>query len=96
LIRAIEQIGGELEGQQLLIAVQQSSHTDVTTPAQALAVVDQNEIRRMRLRAPDDAREYDVFEYGAGDNSYGAIFRADSLTRVASIQDGDLLECTEH
>jgi hypothetical protein len=94
-IRTLDQLGSELEGQQLVIAVQQSSHTDVTTPAQALAVVDQHEVRRMRLRAPGDAREYDVFEYGAGDNSYGAIFRADELSKAASIHDGDLLECTE-
>lgn len=94
-IRAVEELTSTLEAQQLVIAVQQSSHTDVTTPAQALARVDQSEVRRMRLRAPDDTREYDLFEYGAGDNSYGAIFHADSLTRVARIQDGDLLECTE-
>ncbi|HTV20050.1 MAG TPA: DVUA0089 family protein [Polyangiaceae bacterium] len=95
-IRALGELTSELEAQQLVIAVQQSSHTDVTTPAEALARVDQNEVRRMRLRAPSDAREYDVFEYGAGDNSYGAIFRADSLTLAASIHDGDLLECSEH
>jgi hypothetical protein len=94
-LRALSEIASELEGQQLLIAVQQSSHTDVTTPAEALSVVDQNEVRRMRLRDAPSGREYDVFEYGAGDNSYGAIFSADSLLKVASIHDGDLYECSE-
>jgi hypothetical protein len=94
-IRALSEITSELEGQQLVLAVQQSAHTDVTTPAEALAAVDQNEVRRMRLRDAPSGRQYDVFEYGAGDNSYGAIFRADSLVKAVSIHDGDLLECTE-
>jgi hypothetical protein len=94
-IRSLEAIASELEAQQLVIAVQQSSHTDVTTPAAALAAVDQSEVRRMRLRDSPSGREYDVFEYGAGDNSYGAIFQADSLVKAASIHDGDLIECTE-
>jgi hypothetical protein len=94
-LRSIDAIASALEGQQLLIAVQQSSHSDVTTPAEALAAVDQNEVRRMRLRDGPSGREYDVFEYGVGDNSYGAIFRADTLFKAASIHDGDLLECTE-
>jgi hypothetical protein len=93
-IRAASELSAH-EGQQLVIAVQQSSHTDVMTVAEALAAVDQNEVRRMRLLDAPSAREYDVFEYGAGDNSYGAIFRADSLVKAASIHDGDLMECTE-
>jgi hypothetical protein len=94
-IRTASELASELEGQQLLIAVQQSSHTDVMTVAEALAAVDQNEVRRMRLRDTPSGREYDVFEYGAGDNSYGAIFRADSLLKAATIHDGDLMACTE-
>jgi hypothetical protein len=94
-LRSIDEIASALEGEQLVIAVQQSSHTDVSTPAEALAAVDQSEVRHMRLRDAASTREYDVFEYGAGDNSYGAIFRADSTFKAASIHDGDLLECTE-
>jgi hypothetical protein len=94
-LRSVDAIGA-LEAQQLVIAVQQSSHTDVTTAREALAAVDQNEVRRMRLRHTPTGREYDVFEYGAGDNSYGAIFRADTTFKASSIHDGDLLECIEH
>lgn len=94
-IRSLEDLESALQGQQLVLAVQQSSHTDVTTPEQALSRVDQNEVRHMLLLDAPTGRRYEVFEYGAGDNSYGAIFRADSLHKVSSIHDGDLLDCTE-
>ncbi|MEY4577338.1 MAG: hypothetical protein RL701_2041 [Pseudomonadota bacterium] len=82
-----------LTGEQLLRAVQQSSHTDVTTPAEALARVDQQEVQRIELTEVASGREFIVFEYGAGDNSYGAFFASDSSEVVASIHDGDLLAC---
>jgi hypothetical protein len=94
-IRALSDVEGVLQGEQVVVAVQQSSHTDVTTPEEALSRVDQNEVRHMLLLDPASARRYELFEYGAGDNSYGAIFRAGTLEKVASIHDGDLLECTE-
>ena len=94
-IRALADLESALQGEQLVVAVQQSSHTDVTTPAEALERVDQNEVRHMLLLDAPTGRRYEVFEYGAGDNSYGAIFRAGTLQKVTSIHDGDLLECTE-
>lgn len=94
-IRALSDLESTLQGEQLVLAVQQSAHTDVTTPAEALARVDQNEVRHMLLLDAPTGRRYEVFEYGAGDNSYGAIFREGTLQKVASIHDGDLLECTE-
>jgi hypothetical protein len=90
-IRAPTQVDAT-EAAQLIAAVQQSSHTDVTTVEEALAVVDQQEVRRLALR-DGDGRVYLAFEYGAGDNSYGAIFAAGSPDVLASIHDGDLLDC---
>ncbi|MGE0551550.1 MAG: hypothetical protein AB7O24_17880 [Kofleriaceae bacterium] len=80
--------------QLLVIAVQQSSHTDVTTPLEALGRVDQGEINLVWLAEPAARRGFIAFEYGAGDNSYGAIFERVSGDKVTSIHDGDLLDCT--
>lgn len=82
------------ENQQRLVrAVQESSHTDVTTPAEALSRVDQQELDLTRIWDVDGRRVYLAFEYGVGDNSYGAIFDEVSDARAASIHDGDLLNC---
>jgi hypothetical protein len=82
------------DGAKLVRAVQQSSHTDVTTPAEALSRVDQQEINVTWLAEPAARRGFIAFEYGAGDNSYGAIFERRGDAMVTSIQDGDLYECT--
>ncbi|MGE3547602.1 MAG: hypothetical protein AB7L28_26995, partial [Kofleriaceae bacterium] len=79
--------------QLLVVAVQQSSHTDVTTPLEALGRVDQGEINLTWLFEPAARRGFIAFEYGAGDNSYGAIFERVSGDKVTSIHDGDLLDC---
>jgi hypothetical protein len=93
-IERADQLVDERERAQLVLAVQQSSHTDVRTPSEALARVDQQRVRRMYLQGHDDARRFTVFEYGVGDSSYGAIFASDALTVLASIHDGDLLDCS--
>jgi hypothetical protein len=80
--------------QKVVLAVQQSSHTDVTTPQEALSRVDQQEINVTFLLEPLARRSFMAFEYGAGDNSYGAIFERSSGDMVTSIHDGDLLNCT--
>lgn len=92
-LRSVAALGGELAETQLVIAVQQSSHTDVSSAAEALARLDQQEVRRIELRELAGARRFTVYEYGVGDNSYGAFFTAGSSELVASIHDGDLLNC---
>ena len=52
---------------------------------QAFAAVDQQVIRRVDLYDEAGGRAFTAFEYGAGDNSYGAIFVAGTKTRAASI-----------
>ena len=83
----------ELEAQQLLSAVQQSSHSDVTTASEALERVDQQEVRRIDFYELASERWFVVYEYGVGDNSYGAFFDAEGTEVLASIHDGDLLSC---
>jgi subtilisin-like proprotein convertase family protein len=85
---------GELDARRIVRAVQQSSHTDVTTVEEAFARVDQGEINRIAIYEPAAARTFVAFEYGAGDNSYGAYFEGRSDVLVARIHDGDVLDCT--
>ena len=77
----------------LMLAVQQSSHTDVTTPLEAIGRVDQGEVNVTWLHEPAARRAYIAFEYGAGDNSYGAIFDRFTAQMVTNIHDGDLEHC---
>lgn len=79
--------------QRLVRAVHESSHTDVTTPAEALSRVDQQELNLTRIWDLDGRRVFLAFEYGAGDNSYGAIFNDTTDARASSIHDGDLYNC---
>ncbi|MEZ4368042.1 MAG: proprotein convertase P-domain-containing protein [Kofleriaceae bacterium] len=82
----------ELEQEQIIRAVQESSHTDVTTIEAAFEAVDQHEFNRVERRGPT-GDILTAWEYGAGDNSYGAIFFANTLDRAAAIHDGDLYHC---
>jgi len=79
---------------QIVVAVQQSSHTDVRTAAEALSRVDGRVLRRLRVWEEASGRQYTVIEYGVGDNSYGAVFADNTTTVVAAINDGDLVSCT--
>jgi hypothetical protein len=56
--------------------------------------VDEQEVRRVWFTHPASGREFVAYEYGAGDNSYGAFFARDALEVASQIHDGDLLECT--
>lgn len=78
----------------LVRAVHESSHTDVTTATEALSRVDQEEMNLTWFHEPGARRTFVAFEYGAGDNSYGAFFEKRSGERASSIQDGDLYTCT--
>jgi hypothetical protein len=91
-IRAVDELD-PIAAKQLLRAVQQSSHSDVTTPAEALERVDQQEVRVIAFAESASGRAFVVYEYGVGDNSYGAYFPRDSIEVAASIHDGDILEC---
>lgn len=85
-----------LDQQRAILAVQQSAHTDVMTIEQAFDAVDQGEINVVRLYEPAAARTYTAFEYGAGDNSYGAIFYWNTTQMVTKIHDGDYEACNVH
>ncbi|MDB4963990.1 MAG: hypothetical protein JWP01_3989 [Myxococcales bacterium] len=85
---------GPVDQQRLLRAVRDESYDDATTPANALMRVDQGEVNVTWIAEPAAQRTFVAFEYGAGDNSYGAIFNRTNDQRASSINDGDLINCT--
>jgi hypothetical protein len=84
----------EIDRQRVILALHESSHVDVTTIEEAFAAADQHTINIFRFWEPLAARTYTAIEYGAGDNSYGAIYYWNTTERVSSIHDGDLYDCT--
>ena len=78
---------------QIVRAVQQSAHTDVTTVEEAFARVDGGVVQRFELYDDLGARTFTAIEYGAGDNSYGAVFAGRTTDIAARLQDGDLADC---
>ncbi|MFT3921279.1 MAG: hypothetical protein QM778_01965 [Myxococcales bacterium] len=82
-----------LEQSQLVTAVQ-VAYEDVVDLSSALASVDQSEVNHLRFAEPSTGLTFVAYEYGAGDNSYGGVFEADSVELAARINDGDLLACS--
>src|SRR5690606_12045651 len=64
---------GALEIAQVLAAVDVSSY-EASTIEEAFDAVDGGEINRTELWDASARRAFTAYEYGAGDNSYGAIF----------------------
>lgn len=91
-VLALADVTDSLTAQQVILAVQQSSHNDVTTLEEAFDRVDQGEVNQLDLWEGSNGQAYSAFEYGAGDNSYGAIFAFGTTTMVSRIQDGDLYD----
>jgi hypothetical protein len=83
-----------IEQQQFIAAIRSSGRTEVTDLVGAFASVDQGELNIYTLTEQGGAgRAFVAFEYGLGDNSYGAIFAPTETTLAARIGDGDIYEC---
>lgn len=82
-----------LEAAQIVLAVQESASTDVTTVEQAFSRVDEQQIRRIILRDSFSGQFFTQFDYGAGGNTFGAIFFDGTIRRAAAIHDGFQEEC---
>ncbi len=78
---------------QLVRAVTEA-YEEVRTATDAFAAVDGGEINEVIRRDPATGRTFVAFEYGAGDNSYGAIFEGEAATPVGRVRDGDMYGCT--
>jgi hypothetical protein len=83
----------QLRRAQIVAAVQESAHTDVTTVEEAFDRVDQHEINVITLRLGGTNQFYTEIEYGAGENSYGAYFYWGTAEKAAAIHDGFQEEC---
>ncbi len=81
----------ETERARVVRAVQASSHSDVTSSAEAFARVDDNIIDRYQLADVSTDRRLVAYIYGAGDNTYGAVFDEDD--QAIDIHDGDITGC---
>lgn len=85
---------GAADRDRFIRAVELTTEQDVETPEQGLALLDQEESNVIRFSEPAGRRSFVAFEFGLGDNSYGAIFEAVSSALVTKIHDGDLEQCT--
>jgi hypothetical protein len=78
---------------QIVGAVQESAHTDVTTVEEAFDRVDENEIDVSVLRDSGENQFYVQVDFHAGDNPYGAIFYWGTAVKGGAIHDGFPEEC---
>ncbi|MBU6160999.1 MAG: proprotein convertase P-domain-containing protein [Myxococcales bacterium] len=83
----------DLDARQLVRAVQLAGSSEVTTLAGALGSIDSGEARKIVLWDASVRRTWVLWEFGRGDNSYGAWFAADDATAVARVADGDTYDC---
>lgn len=80
---------------QIVDAMHESVHDDVTTAAEAFERADQHEINEYQLRDRVTDRTYTFFEYGSGDNSFGRVYASGTTDVVVVDHDTDLMSCTE-
>lgn len=80
-----------IEREQIIIAARQSAFDDIASVEQAFEYFDGGELNLIDLVEMGNGRPYRALEFGAGDNSFGAIFEHGTTTMVAFIQDSDLL-----
>jgi hypothetical protein len=83
----------EVQRAQIVAAVQESAHTDVTTADEAIGRVDDDEIQVSILRDSGTNQFYAQLNYHVGDNPYGAIFYWDTAVKGGAIHDGFPEEC---
>jgi hypothetical protein len=82
-----------LDRAQIIAAVHESAHTDVTTIEEAFDAVDEGLINRDVRRDSYTNQFYVEVEYGAGENSYGAYLYWGTAQVAAAIHDGFPEEC---
>ena len=71
----------------------QETQPEIKTLEEGLKHIDDSTLELFTFRASGSRASFYAWEYGAGDNAYGAIFRGDDKEAVAVINDSDLFEC---
>lgn len=79
-----------LLAEQLVAATHQSTYTHVNSPAEALEAVDDGGFLVTRFKDAETGKNFIGIDYGAGDNTYGAIFEEGSKQPLFGINDGEL------
>jgi hypothetical protein len=82
-----------IEQARLLEAVR-VAHPDVADLVAAFESVEGNRVNRLVLDEIAGDREFIAYEFGAGDNSFGAVFAAMELVPSARIEDGAFNACS--
>ena len=82
-----------LDGQRIILAMHESAHTDVMTVDDAFAAADQGEIDLQTITHVPTGRKFTIVDYGAGDNTYGAIFTDGTADLATAIHDSDFYRC---
>jgi len=77
-----------------IVRAVQETHPEVRTITAALAAVDGGVVNERVRRDALSGRTFTAYEYGAGDNSYGAIFESSAAEPVGLIHDGDMFACS--
>lgn len=78
--------------EQLITACHQSTYEHVRTLADAFGAVDAGEFIVREVKDKKTGQLYTAIDYGAGDSTYGAIFKKGSATPAASIHDGEIVK----
>ena len=74
------------------LAAIEVAYSASATLAAGLAAIDQGQLDVTVLK--NGANTVEVYDYSAGDNTYGAIYTAGSTTLAAEIHDGDFYRCS--
>jgi len=82
-----------LEKDQIVKAVRTTAYDDVATIDAAFAAVDEQIVNQAELWDASNRKAYSVYEVGAGDNSFGMIFKQGTTDQAARINDGDFYDC---
>lgn len=81
------------EREQLIDAVRVATKKTPANIQEAMKVVDGEEVNLTRFGLTD-GRKFKSFEFGLGDNSYGAVYYSDTAYIASKINDGDLMDCS--
>ncbi|MFZ5469569.1 MAG: hypothetical protein ACOZIN_09040 [Myxococcota bacterium] len=73
-----------------IIAAALASEYEVSTLAEVFASVDEGQIEVRQLKDPASGEKFVAIDFGAGGNTYGAVFRAGQTKPVAAVHDSDL------
>ncbi len=82
------------EQARIVLAMGETAADDDIDLVEGFDFVDQNEINKLRFWDGSNDMAFVAYEFGAGDNSFGAVFHADSGELAARIVDGDIYDGT--